>query len=152
MKIQISPTKIIPDALVVWHQAGPEVDIVMDVKNLTFKEESLDEIFTFHVLDHLFSNEIPVALTNWRRCLKPGARLFLLVDDFEYLCRAFVGGDINIDIFNNNFSHPTQFTKDNLIKYLVDAGFTDEQEKMQVWYELSFYAKTQHELIFSVIK
>jgi predicted SAM-dependent methyltransferase len=152
MKIQISPTKIIADSITVWHQPGPEVDIVMDIKNLTFKENSLDEIFTFHVLDHLFEAEVVAALTNWRRCLKPGARLFTVVDDFEYLSRAFVGGDINVSIFNANFSHPTQFTRESLTDSFIKNGFSDLNEKMQIWFELPFYKKPEHELIMSVMK
>ena len=49
MKIQLSNKKIIPDVLTVWQEAGPEVDIVMDLRKLTFAENSLDEIGRAHV-------------------------------------------------------------------------------------------------------
>lgn len=149
MKIQLSNQKIIPDALVVWYEAGPEVDIVMDIKKLTFKPGSITELFTFHVLDHLFEKEVVPTLLNWKSCLAKDAFLYVLVDDFEYLTRAYVGGDINMKIFNQNFSHPTQFSRESLIDYLLAVGFTDSEERMQVWFELPFYKKPPHELVIS---
>lgn len=133
MIIELSPKKIINGALTVWNQPGPEVDIVMDVKNLTFKENSIEELYSFHVLDHLFMDEIAPALKNWTKCLMPGRKLFIIVDDFEYLARAFVGGDLNINDLNLNFAHPTNITRDNLLEYLKEAGFIED--KIIVWFQ-----------------
>jgi len=132
MVIELSPKKIINGAVTVWNQPGPEVDIVMDLKNLTFKEGSIDEMFSFHVLDHLFEEEIVPAVQNWRKCLKKGRKLFVIVDDFEYLARAFVGGDINIKQLNEDFSHPTNIDRESLIRYYMEAGFPEES--IHMWY------------------
>ena len=58
MIIELSPKKIIDGALTVWNQSDSEADIIMDLKNLTFKESNIDAIYSFHVLDHLFIDEI----------------------------------------------------------------------------------------------
>lgn len=132
MKIQLSPTRVMEGYTTVWYEHGPEVDIVMDLKNLTFAEGSLESLVAFHVLDHFFENEVQQAITNWRTCLKNGASAFVVVDDFEYLCRMHVGGDIDVDTFNKRHAHPIYFTRDNLVKYLMDNGF--KGETLKLWY------------------
>ena len=152
MKIQITPNRIIKDAFSVWQEAGPGVDQTVDVKNLTFAENSIEKIYTFHVLDHLFPNEAAAALENWRKCLAPGGKLFIVVDDFEWLCRMFVGGSVLIDDFNEKFTHPTQFTTENLTAFCQKAGF--DPNKIVIWYAdvTDEFPKQEHELIFQVEK
>lgn len=124
MKIELSPKKIIPGAFTVWNQSG-EADAVMELKSLTFRENSLDEIVSFHVLDHLFEEEIKTAMLNWRKCLKIGGKIFIVVDNYEYIARSLVGGDISIEELNANFAHPTNITQDNLLRYFTEAGFLE---------------------------
>jgi len=150
MKIQISPIKIIDDALVVWNEHGPEVDIVMDLKNLGFKEGSIDTIYSFHVLDRFFEHEVLEALLNWRKCLKLNTSLFVVVDDFEYIARGLVGGDITVDKINDEFSHPMHFSRDNLISYLSKAGFKEENQK--IWNVSNIFPKRVFELVIEAQK
>ncbi len=152
MIIEISPIKIIPGAITVWHEAGPQVDVLMDPKNLSFRSESVDEIYTFHVLDKLFSDEIQVAVNNWSSCLKKGGKLFCITNDFEYTTRAFVGGDISVDDFNNSFSNPSYFDKYSLLRYLVNGGFNEPD--ITIWFDGlgNVYQRQHYELILSGIK
>lgn len=131
MKIQLSEHRILPDALTVWGHAGPEVDIVMDLKNLTFRPGSITEMHAFHVLDHLFPEEGKAALANWYQMLAPGAKIHSLQDDFEYVARAFVGGDISPEIFNDLHNHPTQCTKEYLVPFFHAAGFLEAD--VSIW-------------------
>lgn len=132
MKLQISNKRIIPDAVTVWSVPGPEVDVVMDLKNLTFRPESITQLYVFHVIDHMFPDENIIALKNWRSLLTVNSTMHLLNDDFEYLARAFVGGDISIDLFNEMHNHPCQCTTDNLIEMLKLAGFNESE--IVKWY------------------
>lgn len=132
MKIELSPRKIIPGAFTVWNQPG-EADAVMELKNLTFRENSVDEIVSFHVLDHLFEEEIKTAMLNWRKCLKVGGKIFIIVDNYEYIARSLVGGDISIEELNANFAHPTNITQDNLLRYFTEAGFPEGS--VTTWFE-----------------
>lgn len=151
IKIQITPKRIIKDAMTVWNEPGPEVDIVMDPKTLTFRPESVGAIYAFHVLDHLFPSEIKPALDNWRRCLGSGGKLFVLVDDFEYICRGFVGGDVSIEMINDLHSHPTQFSRDYLIAQLKLCGFGED--KQIIWFESpDFMPKAHYELLIEAKK
>ncbi len=149
MIVELSPQKIIKEATTVWNQPGPEIDIVMELKKLSFKEGSIDELYVFHVLDHLFIDEAPEALANWIKVLKPNGKIFIIVDDFEYLTRAFVGGDININTFNNEHSAPAFFDHDNLFGFMVKAGF--KEESLTIWYDSpnSNFSRKHFELIMS---
>lgn len=152
MIIEISPKKILKDAVTVWNNPGSEIDLTMEVNKLTFRENSIDAIYTYHVLDHLFSDEIIEAISNWKKCLKPGGNLFIVVDDFEYVCREFVGGDINIDQFNKNHTRPCNFNKDNIVEYCMKAGFPEGSVK--IWFTdiPNIYIKKHYEMIFSAQK
>lgn len=148
IKIQLSPKRIVKDVLTVWSEHGPEVDIVMDLKNLTFKPGSIKEIYSFHVLDHLFPEEINTAVNNWRTRLEVGGKLFAVVNDFEYVSRAFVGGDISIELINDQYNHPTQFSRDSLFKAFRTGGFEDE--KISIWFTdvPGLFNRKHYELVF----
>ena len=152
MKIQLSPNRIVKDALVVWHEHGPEVDVVMDLKKLTFKENSIEEIYVFHVLEYLFTSEIPDAITNWRSVLQPGKDMYVVIDDFEFIARAFLGGELNLDILNDKFSYPTKISRDNILHFLKQGGYSEHETK--VWYVdvPNLFSKKDHELVLSAKK
>lgn len=151
-KIQLSPIRILPDVITVWNKPGPEVDLVMDLHNLTFREGTIEEMYVFHVLEHLFTEEIPTALENWYKCLRATGELNIVANDYEFITRSFVGGDISIEDINKNFSSPTQLTKEYLIEFVAASGFKDEM--MRVWYTdmPDKFKKEEHELIISATK
>lgn len=152
MKIQISPIKIVKDALVVWHEPTPETDIIMDPKNLTFTPGTVEEIYSFHVLDHLFQNEIDMAILNWKKNLRTGGKVFIVVDDFEFIARQFIGGDIDMKDINDRYSHPTYFRKESLIDIVLRAGFL--LNNIVMWFAdvADKFKKQDFELIFSIEK
>lgn len=121
------------DAVTVWQEPGPEVDIVMDLKALTFRPESVDLIVAHHVLDRLFEEEALAALKNWHACLKKGGRLIVITDDFEYIARGFVGGDIDLMTFNRNHAHAMQWDRKVLGDTVIATGFPEPQVK--IWFE-----------------
>lgn len=144
MTIELTPKKIIPGAFTIWTEHGPEVDLACDLKNINLKPGSVDKIYAFHVVDRLFADEAQAALKNWYKLLAPGGQLIVVVDDFEYLARAFVGGDIKVDYFNEHHSAPTYFTRDNLAAHLTVAGFAED--KVVIWYDPEFIKAKPFEL------
>lgn len=145
--IELSPKKIIPGAITVWNEHGPGVDVVMDLKNLTFKPGSIKTIYSFHVADHLFPGEAQDAIRNWVSCLANGGQLYVVVDDFEFIARAFVGGDINIDTFNKMHASPTFFTRDNLLQLMAFGGI--KEDKLVMWYDMpsGTFVREQYEMV-----
>jgi predicted SAM-dependent methyltransferase len=152
VKIDLSPTRITADALVVWHEPGDQVDLVMDPRKLTFRPDSVDQIITNHVIDQLFLEEAKQAMVNWRDCLKKSGHLFILTDDFEYIARAFVGGDIDIGIFNRNHSHASQWDRQLLGEVLIGLGFPETDVK--IWFEgiKDVINKQHYELLIQATK
>jgi predicted SAM-dependent methyltransferase len=153
MKIQLSNKKIVQDAIVVWQEHGPEVDVAMDLKKLTFKPGSVDAIYSFHVLDHMFPEEAVEAIKNWRACLKPGGKIFIIVDDFEFVARGFIGGDISIQLLNELYAHPTQYTRELAIESLKAGGFSESN--MNIWMADvvdETFNRSQVELVLESIK
>ena len=70
----------------IWNiQPGPGVDFVGDCSDLSqFADESVDEIYASHVLEHLdHKREIPKASKELHRILKPTGVLSISVPDLE---------------------------------------------------------------------
>ena len=84
------------EALAGWQvfnlQPGPGVDHVGDCSDLSrFADESVDEIYASHVLEHLgYAEKLPRALAEFHRVLKKGGDAKISVPDFDVLCRLFL--------------------------------------------------------------
>jgi predicted SAM-dependent methyltransferase len=120
-------------------QAGPNVDFVGTCTDLgAFDDGTVAEIYASHVLEHLsYTEELPQALKEFHRVLKPGGRLRVSVPDFEKLCRIFLlpemtpqlrfhvmrmifGGQMDAHDF-----HKVGLSGELLAAMLANAGFGD---------------------------
>jgi predicted SAM-dependent methyltransferase len=118
-------------------QPGPDVDFVGNCTDLgRFAEGSVAEIYASQVLEHLgYQEELPRALSEFRRVLRPGGLAMLSVPDFEAICRLFgdprathadrillmrmaFGGQLDRFDF-----HYVGLTQDFLTEFLARAGF-----------------------------
>jgi predicted SAM-dependent methyltransferase len=118
-------------------QPGPGVDFVGDCTDLSqFADESVDEIYASHVLEHLdHKREIPKALKELHRILKPTGVLSISVPDLEILCRLFLQPNLSLDLryhimkwmFGNQMDpfdfHKVGLTFEFLVAFLGNAGF-----------------------------
>jgi len=60
------------------------IDYVSDVSKLGFfEDESCEEIYASHVLEHIKKTETKQVLQEWNRVLKPGGKLRVAVPDFD---------------------------------------------------------------------
>lgn len=82
--------------LILNAQPGPNVDVVGTVQDLSpFADESMDEVYASHVLEHLgYHEELPAALAGIHRVLKPGGAFRLSVPDLEMLCWMFLNDKV----------------------------------------------------------
>ncbi|MDH3584596.1 MAG: methyltransferase domain-containing protein, partial [Phycisphaerae bacterium] len=73
-------------------QDGPGVDFVGNCVDLSqFPDGSVAEIYASHVVEHLgYQQELPKALAEFHRVLRPGGRALISVPDLELLCRMFL--------------------------------------------------------------
>jgi predicted SAM-dependent methyltransferase len=119
-------------------QAGPAVDFVGDCSDLgQFGDESIEEIYASHVLEHLgYLEELPRALAEFHRVLRKGGNAKISVPDFDTLCRLFVepglGLEDRIMVMRMAFGgqvdpfdfHYVGLSEDILGSLLKDAGFS----------------------------
>ena len=68
----------------------PHIDHVATIDNLSFiPDDSIDLIYTCHVLEHFKRKEVERVLREWYRTIKPGGTLRVSVPDFSKLCEVY---------------------------------------------------------------
>ncbi len=120
-------------------QDGPGVDFVGTCVDLSrFADASVLEIYASHVYEHLgYLDELPRALAEAHRVLKPGGLIRIGVPDLETLARLLLDPKTPIDrkwlvqrIIMGGQTDPTDFhrvafTFEFLKEFLVRAGFNE---------------------------
>jgi predicted SAM-dependent methyltransferase len=66
----------------------PCVNVVADARCLPFRDESLDHVFSSHIIEHFSRQEVDTILTEWVRCLKKGGVFEVRCPDLR--ARAFL--------------------------------------------------------------
>jgi predicted SAM-dependent methyltransferase len=65
-------------------QPFPHLDYQTDITKLSMiEDESVDELYACHVLEHIGRRELLATLREWNRVLQPGGKLRIAVPDFE---------------------------------------------------------------------
>jgi predicted SAM-dependent methyltransferase len=150
MKLQISPTKRIEDAMVIWHEKGPEVDLVMDARSysgLTMKEGSIKAIYAFNILGLSGPKQILGMVQNFYNLLEPGGELYIIEMDFDYLNRAYLSADLSLTEFNNDFRRHTYLNQQELVRVMDKIGFPEKEQR--AWYDNPQFKKAHYEMIIS---
>lgn len=109
--------------------------VVMDVRNLQYSDDSIDEILSEFVLEHIPYYEVPETLWEWWRVLKQEGILKLMVPDFEMIAKAYLTHtisrqDLHCQLFNSPIINPEKqtphfnaFDKPYLKELLEQEGF-----------------------------
>ncbi len=112
----------------------PTADLQMDVFNLELGDATVDEIFSSHMLEHLGKFEVPSALKEWHRVLKPEGVLRLNLPDLEWVTEQWLNTPEKarwgwrLDTLYGLQTHPgefhkTGFTADRIEALLREVGF-----------------------------
>ena len=120
---------------------------ITDLRN-RIPDASFDAVWSSHNIEHLHSHEVPVALSEIRRILKPDGFAFITCPDLEQIARLIAGGDVERPIYmsaagpisvidmlyghtasitrgNSYMAHNTGFTVSRLGSALQKAGFAE---------------------------
>jgi len=113
----------------------PDADVIMTADKLSFSNNSVDEIYTSHMIEHLLPSEFDRAVKEWYRVLKPGGKLKIRCPNFELYVKEWLEGDYEyrwswgiINIYGHDNRGPgvltrDGFTPDRLDRLLSTAGF-----------------------------
>jgi predicted SAM-dependent methyltransferase len=144
LRLHIGGIQAHPDWKIFNIQPGPGVDFVGACTNLSmFADGSIAEIYASHVLEHLgYVAELPLALSEMRRVLAPGASIRISVPDLDVLAallcdpatlpqdrfkvmRMLFGGQVD-----DHDYHRVGLNFDFLASFLHQAGF-EATEKVE---------------------
>lgn len=111
-----------------------------DVMNLPYEENSVDLIYTSHLIEHFDYHEGRLFLAEMYRVLKPGSECVVETPELTNLCRRFATTPEHeqYKLYGILFgmpwvprgAHLFLYTRGHLKAYMKDAGFIDINERM----------------------
>jgi predicted SAM-dependent methyltransferase len=122
-------------------QKADEVDFVGDISNLDqFGDNSFEEIYASHVIEHVDQKNIKKTLKGINRILENNGKFYISVPDLDVLCRIFInekaplkakfhvmqmmfGGQVDKHDY-----HYFGWNYELLKSYLLDAGFKKNEK------------------------
>jgi ubiquinone/menaquinone biosynthesis C-methylase UbiE len=149
-----------------WHELrldvdpGVKPDIVASITDMSpVPSDSVDAVFSHHNIEHVFAHEVPVALREFLRVLRPGGEALIATPDLqsvasviasgrleETLYRAEVGEVSPLDVVyglrsdiergREYMAHRTGYTARTLARRLHQCGFANIQvavERYALW-------------------
>ncbi len=135
-------------------------DIVGSIVDLReIEDASFDAIWCSHNLEHLHTHDVPKALAEFHRVLKPDGFALISTPDLEAIAELIVSGrledvaynspagpitaldmlyglSIAVQQGNTYMAHNTGFTADRLGRLLVESGFSEALAKREPWFNL----------------
>jgi predicted SAM-dependent methyltransferase len=105
------------------------------ITNLRWESNSVDVIYSSHVLEYFDRQEVLEILSEWERVLKKGGTLRLAVPDFDVMSRLYQDGEYPLDRFlgplygkmkmsDKTIYHKTVYDFDSISKILSEQiGF-----------------------------
>jgi predicted SAM-dependent methyltransferase len=123
-------------------------DIIGSITDLTaVPDNSIDAVYSSHNLEHIYNYEVPLALAEFRRVLKSGGFVMVVVPDMQTAAELVVKGDMeDVPLYHSPagdvpalwmfygmgttkpgmpyMAHKTGFTLKSLQPKMLEAGFT----------------------------
>lgn len=129
-------------------------DIVASITNMTASvpDNSVDAIWSSHNVEHLHSFEVPTALREFTRVLRPTGFALITCPDLEQVARFILSGVIDKTVYtapagpvtpldmlfgysraiqqgNLYMCHKTGFTEERLASRMLEAGFVEARTR-----------------------
>jgi hypothetical protein len=83
-----------------------------------WQDESVDEIYASHVLEHFSAKDTPAVVNEWARVLKPGGRMRIAVPDFRWCAARYMSGEMDGNL--GNYICGAQSDQDDYHKSIFD--------------------------------
>jgi predicted SAM-dependent methyltransferase len=75
--------KVFPNSIAIDIRKTQKVDVIADARFLPFKSESVDHVYSSHVIEHFSHRDVKLVLIEWVRILKPGSTFEIRCPDFR---------------------------------------------------------------------
>ena len=85
-----------------WRKTSA-TDYVCDIRKLPFKQNSIEQIESYHVIEHLARQDAINTLKNWYSLLNNGGKIVIECPDFDEAVKEYING--NSERINNIFGH-----------------------------------------------
>jgi predicted SAM-dependent methyltransferase len=135
-------------------------DIVASMTDMSVvADESVDAVWNSHALEHLFAHEVPIALQEFHRVLRPGGHLLMRMPDLQKVAESVLsvgpsgvayespsgpitpldmlyGHGASISRGEHGMQHKTGFTVESIAVLLQAAGFASaktESRSFDLW-------------------
>lgn len=134
---------------------GAQPDIVCDMLDMSVvATASMDAVWSSHNVEHLHAHQVPIALGEFHRVLKPGGFALVTLPDLQSVCRRIAEDKLEevlyespagpvrpIDVLygfgpaiargNTFMAHKTGFTATSLRSKLIRAGFAGVRVRVE---------------------
>lgn len=107
-----------------------------DVTKLPFEDNTVDLIYSSHLISYFDRQEIVPIFNEWKRVLKPNGVLRIATPDFQAMADLYAYDNISLDTFlgpifgkmsfnEDKIFHKTIYDFNSLSKILTEIGFND---------------------------
>lgn len=134
-----------PSEHTIQNEAEFGADVLADITQLNFPNNSLDEIRLHHLFEHFDRVTSLALLCKWHKWLKPGGILFLETPDFKESVRMFVSEKYKFEEIQSTIrhvfgSHEAKWAfhldgwyKEKYEYYLNKLGFNNLKFEFTIW-------------------
>jgi SAM-dependent methyltransferase len=140
-----------------WHEVrldvdpGVKPDVIASITDMSpVPSGAVDAVFSHHNIEHVFAHEVPLALAEFLRVLRPGGEALIATPDLQGIAEAIVAGKLESTLYRSEagdiaaldvvyglrsdieegreyMAHRTGFTVRTLTRKLTQVGFVEVQ-------------------------
>jgi len=113
-----------------------QVDIVCNFEKdkLPYPDNSLSEILTNHVIEHISYRSLPFVLSEWNRVLCSGGRIFMRTPNLEFICKSYLENKTT-----KEWPADEKYVKDNLASEVTSGWWANIKLFAGQDYESNFH-------------
>jgi SAM-dependent methyltransferase len=89
-----------------WHEVrldvdpGVKPDVVASITDTSpVPSDAVDAVYSHHNIEHVFAHEVPVALAEFLRVLRPGGELLISTPDLQSVARVIASGRLEETLY-----------------------------------------------------